>query len=317
MKPHSPSIPGPGVFRVQFAEAVVDPIPEDGTLPNWFLMRPIPENFNGKHPAITPEMLQQIADDYDPKLDIAAIDYDHLEWGPAAGRIGTVSVSDGNLHVQPALITPAARTKIKDGEYFRLSAEIAFQHPVTGRAYLTAVALLGAKKPAILGQDPIALADQKSKEKQLAQPMEEIVGDEEKENTRLEALEKSNLQLQRELAAERHARTVDAQLSKYKDRLTPEAFQIAASLALELMPSTGKIKLTGSNGPVEVDHAQALFALLAALPPSVVAGQLATTDQDKPKVILSAQQAKTNAELGISDQEAAELQKKYPGSFKA
>lgn len=280
-----------GVARLALAEAVITPVPENQEMPWWPLLRPIPENYNGRHPEITLETLAGIAQDYSASVDIAVIDYDHSEWGPAAGAIAGVEFRDGLLWVQPSWLTPKALQAIKDREYFRLSADVIFVHKTTGRPYLQAVALLGAQKPALKGLDPVDPL-------KLAEPPESPPPPQPKETTMADepAVAVRLANVERELATERHRRDVEAKLQPLQPRLNNAAFSIARELAMQLEPTAApRVRLSATAEPVPAF--EALIALLETLPTlTVTLGKIATGEADQP----------------VDDKRKAELKKKYP-----
>lgn len=103
---------------------------------------------------ITDQHLQEIAASYDPRVDEAAINFDHVKQGKNLGVIASVELSDGVLYAVPAMLDEDIEPDIGK-RYRRLSAEINFAHPITDSTYLTGVALLGAADPAVKGLEPI------------------------------------------------------------------------------------------------------------------------------------------------------------------
>ncbi len=120
----------------------------------WALLRAGTFNSMQGPVEITPQHLEEIVSTYDQDVDEAAINLDHVRQGKNLGVISEVELSDGILYVRPALLDDAIASQVGK-RLRRVSGEITFSHEVTGTAYLTGVALLGAAYPAVKGLPPI------------------------------------------------------------------------------------------------------------------------------------------------------------------
>ncbi|MBN2080908.1 hypothetical protein JW859_01750 [bacterium] len=98
--------------------------------------------------------LARLAENYDPHYHCAPVNIDHEEHGPALGLVGDL-VFDGEYLAADLTHVPAAVADALDaGRYPGRSAEI--YQDLDGRGpYLRAVALLGARPPAVKGLPPL------------------------------------------------------------------------------------------------------------------------------------------------------------------
>jgi hypothetical protein len=106
---------------------------------------------------ITQARLDELAASYNPEIEMASLNIDHAYGGPSLGLCEAVWVKDGSLWVRYVNLAAEAVEGIRQGRYTRRSAEIHRKHPVTGGWYFVALALLGNKRPAVLGLPPLHL----------------------------------------------------------------------------------------------------------------------------------------------------------------
>lgn len=105
----------------------------------------------------TPEDLQAVADNYDPAYHTAALNLDHAESGPAHGFISDLVWDGTYLRADLAGVPPELAQQLAAGRYPYRSAEV--YADLDGRGpYLRALALLGARPPAVKGLPPLPQA---------------------------------------------------------------------------------------------------------------------------------------------------------------
>lgn len=106
---------------------------------------------------ITPELITQLRDEYDPVgIELAALKFDHVWGGPAHGWCPSVSVDDrGHLWMHFEDLSHEAVEGIRSKQWIRQSAELTLRHPATQKPYLTGLAMLGANGPAVNGLKPL------------------------------------------------------------------------------------------------------------------------------------------------------------------
>lgn len=122
----------------------------DVAAPEWPICAP--RDLTKSHGVnLTLAHLEQAAADYNPALEAAPINLDHVRSGDALGWIQSLSVRDGVLYARPTELAPELIEKIKSGRVRRPSAELTLAHESTGRCYLVGLALLGAQRPAVRG----------------------------------------------------------------------------------------------------------------------------------------------------------------------
>lgn len=103
-------------------------------------------------------MLDTMLADYDPLgIEAAAINFDHSWDGPAHGWLTKLWLEAEHLWFRAQQLSQEVVDGIVSGQWVRRSAELVLKHPVTGRPYLTGVALLGKKSPAVPGLPPLHL----------------------------------------------------------------------------------------------------------------------------------------------------------------
>jgi hypothetical protein len=106
---------------------------------------------------VTAARLQEMANAYDPSVEMASLNFDHAWGGPSYGWCEEVWVQDGALWVRYGDLSPEAVDGVRTRRFTRRSAEIALEHPVTGGWYFTGCALLGNARPAVPGLPPLTL----------------------------------------------------------------------------------------------------------------------------------------------------------------
>ena len=109
---------------------------------------------DGQPVSFSAEDLARLAENYDPHYHCAPVNIDHAEHGPALGLVGDL-VFDGEYLAADLIQVPAAVADALDaGRYPGRSAEI-YSDLDGRRPYLRAVALLGARPPAVKGLPPL------------------------------------------------------------------------------------------------------------------------------------------------------------------
>lgn len=108
--------------------------------------------------------LQQIADDYDPKLHHAPVTIDHKQRGPAYGWVESVKRVKDKLVASISDMSEDLVKAIKDKRYGKRSIELVGLELYnkmrdTGRKYLRAVTILGAQVPEVKGLAAVELGD--------------------------------------------------------------------------------------------------------------------------------------------------------------
>lgn len=102
--------------------------------------------------------LARIAENYDPAYHAAPVNIDHAADGPALGVISDLSWDGGFLSADIARVPPDVADDIDAGRYPFRSAEV--YADLEGRGpYLRAVALLGARPPAVKGLPAMPLRE--------------------------------------------------------------------------------------------------------------------------------------------------------------
>lgn len=109
---------------------------------------------SGKLAAFSAADLARIADSYDPLYHGAPVNIDHAEHGPALGVVGDLVFDGEYLLADLANVPPPVAADLDAGRYPFRSAEV--YRDLEGRGpYLRAVALLGARPPAVKGLPPL------------------------------------------------------------------------------------------------------------------------------------------------------------------
>jgi hypothetical protein len=104
----------------------------------------------GQRVAFSAEDLEQIADGYDPIYHAAPVNIDHSEDGPALGTVSDLIWDGEVLCADITGVPPEVASDVDAGRYPFRSAEV--YADLEGRGpYLRAVALLGARPPAVKG----------------------------------------------------------------------------------------------------------------------------------------------------------------------
>jgi hypothetical protein len=113
---------------------------------------------NGNSVSFTDESLQRIADNYDPAYHCAVLNLDHNETGPAQGIVSDLTWDGVHLLADLTGVPPELSQALGAGRYPCRSAEV--YADLDGRGpYLRAVALLGARPPAVKGLPPMPQAE--------------------------------------------------------------------------------------------------------------------------------------------------------------
>ncbi len=127
----------------------------------WLLARPIDLTETHGYD-LTAERLAQMAASYNPAIEAAAINVDHVRSGDAFGWLTDVQWDGKHLTARPSNLSSEIAERVRAGKLTRVSIEFTSSHPATGGYYLTGLALLGAQTPAIWGLPPIELSSTES-----------------------------------------------------------------------------------------------------------------------------------------------------------
>jgi hypothetical protein len=140
-----------GASQAEAASAVVE----------WEVSRPGTWNaFVGGLITISTEMLQEMADRYDPAVLEASVNFDHERWGPSHGWVRSLRFDGSSLFATVADLSDELVAGVRDRRWRRVSSEMNLMR--FGEAeeawYLTGLGVLGAAAPAVRGMRPIAAA---------------------------------------------------------------------------------------------------------------------------------------------------------------
>ncbi|MEL7059997.1 MAG: hypothetical protein AAGN46_08230 [Acidobacteriota bacterium] len=131
-------------------------------MPSWPILKPVSDAYTGYRGEITLRHLHDMARDYDPSVDHAAVKLDHVHAGAAHGWVSRLYLTPWQgetwLWAQVDDLSDELRQGIESKRWRRVSAEVDMTHPETGRPYLTGLATLGAGSPAIKGQPDLTLS---------------------------------------------------------------------------------------------------------------------------------------------------------------
>lgn len=109
---------------------------------------------SGQPAAFSAADLARIAESYDPLYHSAPVNIDHAEHGPALGVVGDLVFDGEHLLADLTNVPSPVAADLDAGRYPFRSAEI--YRDLEGRGpYLRAVALLGARPPAVKGLPPL------------------------------------------------------------------------------------------------------------------------------------------------------------------
>lgn len=113
---------------------------------------------NGTSISFTEDSLRLIADTYDPAYHCAVLNLDHNESGPALGFVSDLAWDGVHLLADLSGVPAELAQAVGAGRYPFRSAEV--YADLDGRGpYLRAVALLGARPPAVKGLPPMPEAE--------------------------------------------------------------------------------------------------------------------------------------------------------------
>jgi hypothetical protein len=108
----------------------------------------------GRRVRFTEAGLERLADSYDPAYHCAPVNLEHRDEGPAGGYVAGLAYRGGMLYADLAGVPSELAAQIDAGRYPFRSAEV--YAALDGRGpYLRAVALLGARPPAVKGLPPM------------------------------------------------------------------------------------------------------------------------------------------------------------------
>jgi hypothetical protein len=114
---------------------------------------------SGRPAAFSAADLARIADSYDPRYHSAPVNIDHAEHGPALGVVGDLVFDGEHLLADLTNVPSPVAADLDAGRYPFRSAEV--YRDLEGRGpYLRAVALLGARPPAVKGLPPLPAREQ-------------------------------------------------------------------------------------------------------------------------------------------------------------
>lgn len=119
---------------------------------------------DGRKLTVTPEMLQEIADSYDPASAEGPLVVGHPQLDhPAYGWVKSLSVDGPVLYAEPHQVEPQFAELVNTGRFKHISACI-YQpatpgNPKPGKHYLKHVGFLGAAAPAVKGLRPAQFAE--------------------------------------------------------------------------------------------------------------------------------------------------------------
>jgi hypothetical protein len=246
---------------------------------------------------ITLQRLIEMADAYDPVVEMASLNLDHNWGGPSLGWCERVWLQDASLWVRYVDLDPSTVELVRSKRYTRRSAEIALSHPVTGGWYLTGCALLGNARPAIPGLPPVTLCRPQyvltaRKETPMPEddppatppPPENPTPSGEVELAALRAQVAEGAQALSTLLRQRAELDVDRRLAQLGARVTPAMAKLAKPLLVELLaertPATVKLQADPAKPPAEVSIAEQVLQILAAVPAveALTAGRMADAD---------------------------------------
>jgi hypothetical protein len=105
----------------------------------------------GAKGSYTPESLEAIARDYDPKRHEAPVTLDHEQKGPAFGWVRSLRMCGDRLLARLHSLSEDLVGMIRAGAYKKRSIELYRSFSETGRPYLRAVSFLGAASPEVKG----------------------------------------------------------------------------------------------------------------------------------------------------------------------
>jgi hypothetical protein len=247
---------------------------------------------------ITLQRLIEMADAYDPAVEMASLNLDHNWGGPSLGWCERVWLQDAALWVRYVDLDPDTVDLIRSKRYTRRSAEIALSHPVTGGWYLTGCALLGNARPAIPGLPPVTLCRPQyvltasRKETPMPEddppatppPPDNPTPSGEVELAALRAQVAEGAQALSTLLRQRAELDVDRRLALLGARVTPAMAKLAKPLLVELLaqrtPATVRLQADPAKPPAEVSIAEQVLQILAAVPAveALTAGRMADAD---------------------------------------
>jgi len=122
---------------------------------------------DGRSVSFSAADLRQLADNYDPDYHRAPLNVDHREQGPALGIVDGLSFDGHYLRADLSRVPTELANEIDAGRYPFRSAEVYAN--LEGRGpYLRALALLGAKPPAVKGLPPMPGREQAQNSSQMA-----------------------------------------------------------------------------------------------------------------------------------------------------
>lgn len=114
---------------------------------------------SGQPAAFSAADLARIAENYDPLYHSAPVNIDHAEHGPALGVVGDLVFDGEHLLADLSNVPSPVAADLDAGRYPFRSAEV--YRDLEGRGpYLRAVALLGARPPAVKGLPPLPAREQ-------------------------------------------------------------------------------------------------------------------------------------------------------------
>ncbi len=114
-------------------------------------------DMHGRRASFSAGDLEQLAGSFDPRLFKPSVNIDHADSGPALGSVEGLRWDGEYLRADLANVPGELAAQIDNGRYPHRSAEIYPDLDGKG-AYLRALALLGARPPAVKGLPPMPSA---------------------------------------------------------------------------------------------------------------------------------------------------------------
>jgi len=117
----------------------------------------------GNYPqgVFSPEDVEILAKNYDPKFCEAPITLDHEQKGPAYGWVSELKSENGKLKASFRNVADELKDYVQSGKYKKISVEI-YKQLEGKKPYLKAVSFLGACIPQVKGMDPVEFKDGES-----------------------------------------------------------------------------------------------------------------------------------------------------------
>ncbi len=102
----------------------------------------------------SPEEVDALAKNYDPKFCEAPVTLDHEQKGPAYGWVSDLKAENGKLKASFKDLSQELKEFVRSGKYKKISVEI-YRNLEGKQPYLKAVSFLGASIPQVKGMSPV------------------------------------------------------------------------------------------------------------------------------------------------------------------